>query len=825
MTFNTFCVGGLRRLGMALEMMMWLLLGGLISSQAGQSGDFGYTVDTNNTVTITNYTGPGGAVTIPDTIEGLPVTVIGSRAFYGNTNLTGVTMGTNVALINGWAFRECTQLYSVALSPALTNMEYYAFGTCSALAQVILPDSLVTLGSGVFFECASITNIVFGTNVTSLGVNVFAGCSNLASVVLPKKIEDIPDFAFEYCIGLTNVDLPAQLRRIGNDAFYGCYKLAGIQFPETLAEIWGWAFGDCASLTNVVFPDGLTTLGTLAFGGCELLTKVTFPRNLSALYGGVFASCTNLTHFDIAPGNTNYYVQNGAVYTAAGDSLVIYCPGLHGDFQVPDSVRQLNADAFDGCVGLTSVSLGKNITTIGRGAFWGCSSLTNIMVDPMNPKYSSKDGVLFSSNQTVLLVYPNGLGESYVMPNTVTAVATTAFVDSLLKQIVFSPNLIDIQESAFSGSQLTNVVLPNQLRTIGDFAFAGCENLTNLVMPGSLNQLGMSVFQQCSSLISMCFLGNRPWVRTENILFYGTPNVTVYRLENAFGWFSSFGGRRVSIGAPQGLIYTQYTLAADNTAIVTNLVGFGSVELPESVDGYSISSIGPGACANNNYLTSLTFPDSITSIGDGAFAACTNLQNVTFGAQFTSLGNTAFAQCPSLTGLYFKGNAPEVADAAVFDGSLQAVCYYLPGTSGWGSTLAGRPTAIWNLEFAEWAEAIGLVEQFPEACGEQDDADHDGFTNAQEMRAGTSPKDAGSRLVFESTANQDRLAVEDQTPLDSGQFALYFQSVPGMTYELWSCDHLGGEWSLVSTLAATTTQKRVVLDRPSENAFYRVAVK
>jgi hypothetical protein len=120
----------------------------------------------------------------------------------------------------------------------------------------------------------------------------------------------------------------------------------------------------------------------------------------------------------------------------------------------------------------------------------------------------------------------------------------------------------------------------------------------------------------------------------------------------------------------------------------------------------------------------------------------------------------------------------------------------------------------------------GLRAQFPNASGEQDDPDGDGMSNAQERLAGTDPTRADSRLAFETEARPADLSTNDLATLLPGQFALYFQSVPQVSYNLLACTNLAGNsWNIATNVTATTTQKRVVLDRPAGQAFYRVAVR
>ena len=131
------------------------------NEQGGQENntlDFTYTINTDNTITITKYTGKGGSVTIPAVIEGKPVTDIGEDAFYGCTGLTGVTIPDSVTGIGVAAFCECTGLTSVTIGNGVTTIGGYAFLSCTRLTSVNIPNSVTTIGANSF-ECTGLTSV------------------------------------------------------------------------------------------------------------------------------------------------------------------------------------------------------------------------------------------------------------------------------------------------------------------------------------------------------------------------------------------------------------------------------------------------------------------------------------------------------------------------------------------------------------------------------------------------------------------------------------------------------------------------------------------
>lgn len=108
-----------------------------------------------------------------------------------------------------------------------------------------------------------------------------------------------------------------------------------------------------------------------------------------------------------------------------------------------------------------------------------------------------------------------------------------------------------------------------------------------------------------------------------------------------------------------------------------------------------VTSIGYRALVSCEHLTSIIIPNSVTNIGTEALSDCANLSNITISASVTKIGIGTFRNCYNLTGIKFNGNAPRLG-VNVFNNCTNATIYYLPGTTGWGKTFGGRPTAVWK---------------------------------------------------------------------------------------------------------------------------------
>ena len=357
---------------------------------------------------------------------------------------------------------------------------------------------------------------------------------------------------------------------------------------------------------------------------------------------------------------------------------------------VSDSVADIGDYAFYDCMHLTSVTLGNGVTSIGDWAFSQCSSLTNstisssvtnigkgafsycdgltaIAVDVNNPFYTSVDGVLFNYSLTTLLQYPGGKAGAYTVPNSVTNIGDQAFASCGLTSVAIPDNVISIGYNAFTyDTGLTNVAIGNSVVSMGDWAFRFCINLSSIIIPNSVTSIGDYAFDHCASLTNVT-MGN------------GLTTIGASAFESCINL--------TSVTIPNGLT----TIGTGDFSYCSSLM---SVRI-----GSGVTNIGQEAFCDCTNLTSISIPDAVANIGNGAFSECTRLTSITIGRGVTNIQNAAFNSCPSLTGVYFKGNAP-IVDAYgwfVFAYDFNAIVYYLPGTTGWSSSFASRPTVLWTL--------------------------------------------------------------------------------------------------------------------------------
>lgn len=246
---------------------------------------------------------------------------------------------------------------------------------------------------------------------------------------------------------------------------------------EVTRESWNMNY---SGLTTVIIPESVknnsitysvTSIGEFAFYLCSGLTSISLPNSIKSIGHQAFMGCESLTSFDI-PESVN----------ALGNAVWAGCLSLKTLF-VPKSV---NTTIIQDTHGFSlSVSPFRGITISSEeGAMPSEGAFTAFIVDPENPIYTSKDGILYDKNMTKLLQFPGAKKGAYTIPESV----------------------IYIDDYAFQGNLvLTELNLPHNIRVIGDRAFAYMVNLKTLHLPEELVKIGEGGFLECSNIEELTF--------------------------------------------------------------------------------------------------------------------------------------------------------------------------------------------------------------------------------------------------------------------------------------------------------------------------------
>ncbi|MGM9689637.1 MAG: leucine-rich repeat domain-containing protein [Bacteroidaceae bacterium] len=261
----------------------------------------------------------------------------------------------------------------------------YAFRGCSGLTSVTIPSSVTCIGFEAFQGCSSLTSVTIPNSVTSIEPYAFQGCSGLTSVTIPNSVTDIDSYAFYDCSGLTSVTIPNSVTTIGGFAFGGTpwynSQEDGIVYAGMVA--YGYK-GTMPDDTEIVLKEGTTGIAWSAFQGCSGLTSVTIPNSVTSIGLSAFRDCSSLTSVTIpnsvttigsfAFGGTPWYnsQEDGIVY--AGMVAYGYKGTMPDDTEIvlKEGTTGIAWSAFQGCSGLTSITIPNSVTTIGQSAFEGC---------------------------------------------------------------------------------------------------------------------------------------------------------------------------------------------------------------------------------------------------------------------------------------------------------------------------------------------------------------------------------------------------------------------------------------------------------------------
>jgi len=707
----------------------------------------GILFDKQQTLLIQAPGGIAGSYAVP-----VSVAQIGDSAFNGCGSLTNVTIGTNVTGIGDYAFNSCNDLSVIAIpasvtnigsgafiycqslttitvdqqnlfysstngilfdepqvtliqapggiagSPAIpasvTSIGAWAFLECTRLTGITVPDSVTNIGSEAFYYCENLTNLVLDTNVTDIGDDAFCYCSGLTSLTIPNRVLSIGNWAFGNCGSLTNLTLNTNVTSIGSDAFYDCSGLAALLIPNSVTNLGNGAFEYCGGLTNISIGTNVTTIGSAAFASCSNLTGIAIPRGVTSIVGTssgfvrigmgtppagpieMVANCSRLTAITVDQQNLFYSSTSGILFDKPQTTLLEAPGAFAGSYAIPGSVTSIGAEAFQNCGGLTSVAIPNSVTNIGNAAFAACGSLTALTVDAQSMFYLSVNGILFDKQQTTLIQFPGGIGGSYTVSNGIIR--------------------------------------------LGGTAFSGCSNLTRITIPTSVTNVGNSTFANCPH-VGIYFAGNAPGITSSGSIgvlspgillpifgnsFYNPNAEAVYYLPGTTGWSTTFDGLPAYLWVPPYVC-----TPTSNSITINGFNGSGdAITIPGWINGLPVTTIASGVFDNaaGLGLTNIIIGANVTTIGSYAFAACTSLTSITIPDSVTNMGSYAFAFCDNLNSVYFQGNAPS-GDSSVFfhwssfpifppvyEPPTPTTVYYLPDTTGWGTTFGGQTTVLWN---------------------------------------------------------------------------------------------------------------------------------
>ncbi|MBN2702626.1 MAG: leucine-rich repeat domain-containing protein [Pontiellaceae bacterium] len=334
-------------------------------------------------------------------------------------------------------------------------------------------------------------------------------------------------------------------------------------------------------------------------------------------------------------------------YTSDGTSITITdCSTSVTNVVIPATIDDLPVTsigdwAFHNCTSLTNLSISDSVISIGHYAFSLCTSLAGISI-----------------------------------PDSVISLGGHAFAYcTSLASVEIGNSVTSIGSNAFSGcTSLASVEIGNRVTSIGYEAFSGCTSLASVEIGNSVTSI-VAAFRYCTSLASFDVDGANPSFSSQDGVLFNKDQSMLIQYPA--------GKTADSYIIPDSVISISYAAFAWSTRLT-------SLSIPDGV-----TSIGYYAFQRCSSLASVEIGNSVTSIGDNAFERCSNLSSISIPDSVTSIGYYAFKGCSSLASIFFTGDVPSLS-SGVFSGTYNATVYYLPGTSGWGTTFGARPALLWN---------------------------------------------------------------------------------------------------------------------------------
>ena len=635
---------------------------------------------------------------------GKNVTIIGNSAFSGCTGLTTVTIPDSVTGIGESAFYRCTGLTSLTIGNSVTTIGDFAFYGCIGLTSLTIGNSVTSIGISAFSGCAGLTAVSIPDSVTTIGSSAFSGCTGLTAVTIPDSVTSIDASAFYRCTGLTSLKIGNSVTSIGNSAFSGCTGLTSVIWnAKNVSDFveyyycedceWDMCDGPHERIKSVfdnagndggidiVFGDSVTSIPAYAFFGRHYddeideyvydsanIKSLTIGKSVSSIGNYAFSGCTALSKINWNAESVGDFEYNSRVFYDAGNADGIdvvfgdtvtkipayaFCSGRHYD----DEIYEYVYDAAN----IKSVTIGKNVSSIGKFAFSGCTALSEI-------NWNAENVSDFVENSFVFDDAGNADGIDVVFGDRVTKIPAYAFYygrdDDVHDEIVYDT------------ANIKSVTMSDSVKRIGKYAFyEAAKDASAFEISDNLEKVGIGA------------LDNTPWLEAQ-------PYGDVY------------AGK---------VYYTYKGTMPENTSIVfkdgTKGIAGGALVYPENLSSItipaSVTNIGSDAfdgdyywsCSfdvnirdlsawcriefeneysnplwsntslylNGQEVTDLEIPDGITEIKDYAFYDLDSLRSVKIPSSVKTVGDYAFYECESLSNISIENGVERIGVCAFYE--------------------------------------------------------------------------------------------------------------------------------------------------------------
>ena len=528
------------------------------------------------------------------------------------------------------------------LSQASTQYDdYYDYNLAGAfqgmpIKHIVLPSSINEIGRAEFKGCTNLVEVESVNDLVFVGEDACNGCTNLRVFPDLANVVCMEPSAFLNCASLCfdeyskTVNLQ-HLDSIPYQAFKSCSSLKYVNLSSTLRFVKEDAFRN-SGLVKVVFPNDYTQFGNSVFADCSCLVDIQMPEKLCKI------------PYDLML-NTPYYnsvlqVENGVRYigniAAAIDgeisSILYFKPkttGIADNFNgnTKDSATKLHCQ---------SVYFPPSLLYIGSYAFKGAEfenvDLPQHIYEVADCAFENCYKMDVSSFPTSLCrigirAFANCSNSNLIMSNQLSTIGNEAFINNKsLNKIKVSERLRTIPSGCFQGcSSIEELVIPDSISSIGNNAFNGCSNIKKLNIGEGLNEIGASTFEGLDSLRELSI----------NAMALGSLRFEGHqRLE------------KVTLGPKVEIMYHDAFWKCPNLKTVyfyaqnlqtESLFDYSNIE--HVVFAPNVTTIPANTFYSCRHLKQIELPDSLQTLGDGVFTDCESLQSISIGKSVQVIGN------------------------------------------------------------------------------------------------------------------------------------------------------------------------------------------
>ena len=381
---------------------------------------------------------------------------------------TGFTAG-GVTGSCEWSYNSTRHLLSISGSGATADYDFddpapwaeYA----GSIRRVVISDGVTSLGSCALYEAAALTQVSLTSDLTRIGRNAFNRCSSLEVIELPDSLTTLEAGAF--CMtGLKSITIPGSVKTVGSYAFSDCESLESVVIERGVETLKTEAFYNCGWVTEVSVPSSVTTIEQRALG-----YEDDDIMGYQVVYGFTIKGVINSAAHDYAMDNDGitFIAVNPVVSGVSGDcawslntetgEMTVSGSGAMADYDFPLT----NIPWYTYRDTISKLTVKKNVTKIGKNSFRDCLRMTAV-----------------------------------TLPSTLTAIGESAFCGSGIRSVKLPNGVKTVEANTFYGCLfLQSVDLSSKLTEIGTDAFSGCERLYSVVLPCSLKTVKQRAFFDC----------------------------------------------------------------------------------------------------------------------------------------------------------------------------------------------------------------------------------------------------------------------------------------------------------------------------------------